>query len=136
MSAWYGWAIVAAILAVGAAALAVAAAVRGISLLAGSSAVHVDQAILLASGGGFAQIIAAGIVEGLLASGSRQILSASGTLIAIAGSACLLLGGSVLRFMVRPHLTRLEVAEQAEKDQRMVEFNRGRKGNNTFVPWH
>ena len=136
MSAWFGWLVVVAVLAIGAAGLAVAAAVRGISLLASSGAEHVDQAILLAFGGAFLQIIAAGIVVGLLASGSRQILGTSGTGVAIAGALCLLLGGSVLRFIVRPQLTGLEVAEQAEKDRRMVDFTRGRKGNNTFVPWH
>jgi hypothetical protein len=80
--------------------------------------------------------MAAAIVVGLLASGNRQILTTSGTAVAIASALCLLLGGSVLRFIVRPHLSRLEVAEQAEKDQRMVDFTRGRKGNNTFAPWH
>jgi hypothetical protein len=64
-----------------------------------------------------------------------SVSSWSGTVVAIAGAFCLLLGGSVLRFIVRPQLSGLEVVEQADKDRRMFEFTRGRKGG-TFVPWH
>jgi hypothetical protein len=135
MNAWYALPVLVAILAIGAAALAVGAAVRGISLLARSSAVRVDQAILLAFASSFVQIIASGIVVVLVASGSRQILGTSGTVVATVGALCLLLGGSILRFIVRPNLSGLEVVEQAEKDKRMVEFTRGRREGKTYLPW-
>jgi hypothetical protein len=135
MNAWYAWTVMVAVLAGGAAALAVGAAVRGISLLAISSAVRVNQAIWLAVSSACVQIIASGIMVILLSSGSIQNLGTQGTIVAMASALCLLLGGSVLRFMVRPHLTGLDVEEQAEKDQRMVDFTRGREGG-TFIPRH
>jgi hypothetical protein len=127
MSAWYAWSVMVAILVGGAAALAVGAAVRGISLLAGSSAVRVNQAILLAVASSFIQIIASGLEVALLASGSIQVFGTQGTIVAVASALCLLLGGIVLRFIVQP--------EQAEKDRRMVEFTRGRREGKTYLPW-
>jgi hypothetical protein len=123
---WYLWPVVLLVLRCGATAFAIGAAARVISILATRPTPgKVNQAVSLAFAGAVLEIIVVPtLILGVSAPDDRGIIA---FWLTAASVACLLLGGSILHFVYRSKLSVQDLANQAEKDQRMSEFTRGGK---------